>query len=370
VKGLSSDPESRGVVDLEGRYDETSPVLIKGTVNPLSGDLFVDLAAKGENIELPKLSAYSARYAGYGIREGRLTLDVKYHLEDGKLQGRNNIRVDQLTFGDKVESPEATKLPVLFAVNLLKDSQGRISLDLPVSGSLEDPQFEISGLITQVVTSLLKKALTNPFSLLTAAFNGGSSGAVASATANAAQGGEELAYVDFDPGRAEIGDASRKKLGAVAKALLDRPAIRLEMAARVDAEKDLPALKRAALLRKVREAKGAEAVTFESPEYPRFLKAAYERDVKPKDTAPKDTPKKDAPKKDAPKPEPTVAEMEAALMAQVEIDDAQLAELAKRRAEQVRAWLTDEGKLPADRLLVADGAADGAHMTRVDFTLK
>jgi len=256
-------------------------------------------------------------------------------------------------------------------VNLLKDSQGRISLDLPISGSLEDPQFELSGLITQVVTSLLKKALTNPFSLLTAAF-GGSGGGSGSATATGSgTGSDELAYVDFDPGRAEIGDAGRKKLDAVAKALLDRPAIRLEMSPRVDAEKDSPALKRAALLRKLRESKGAEAVTFESPEYPRLLKAMYDREVKPKEPAPKDEPKKDEPKKDAPKPEPTVAEMEAALLARIEVDDAQLAALGQRRAEQVRAWLTGEGKLPADRLLVADGAGTGgAHLTRVDFTLK
>src|SRR5260221_7842373 len=96
VTNLSSDPASRGVVDLQGSYDEASPVTIAGTVNPLSGDLFLDIAAKGKDIELPKLTAYSQRYAGYGITQGKLTLDVKYHVEGGKLQGRNNIRLDQL----------------------------------------------------------------------------------------------------------------------------------------------------------------------------------------------------------------------------------------------------------------------------------
>ncbi len=222
VTGLSSDPATRGVVDLKGSYDKTSEVVIAGTINPLSGNLFLDIGAKGKDIELPKLSAYSARYAGYGITQGRLTLDVKYHVEDGKLQGKNVIFLDQLTFGDKVEGPEATKLPVLFAVNLLKDSKGQINLELPISGSLADPQFDIGGLISQVVGNLLKKAITAPFSLLTAAFGGGGGGSGAAGGG----AGEDLAYVEFDPGRDEIGDAGQKKLEKVSKALLDRPAPR------------------------------------------------------------------------------------------------------------------------------------------------
>src|SRR5205823_1051081 len=91
VTGLSSEPSARGVVDLKGSYDKSSPVIIGGTINPLSGDLFLDIAAKGKDIDLPRLSAYSMRYAGYPITAGKLTLDVKYHVEDGKLDGRNNI---------------------------------------------------------------------------------------------------------------------------------------------------------------------------------------------------------------------------------------------------------------------------------------
>ncbi|HEX7465795.1 MAG TPA: DUF748 domain-containing protein, partial [Usitatibacter sp.] len=281
VTSLSSDPASRGVVDLKGSYDQVSPVTIAGTVNPLSGDLFLDIAAKGKDIELPKLSTYSLRYAGYGITKGRLTLDVRYHIEHGKLEGRNNIFLDQLTFGDHVDGPDVTKLPVLFAVNLLKNSKGEINLELPVSGSLDDPQFAIGALISQVVSNLFKKALTAPFSLLTAAFGGGGS----------ATSGEDLAFVEFEPGREEIGVAGQKKLDAVAKALLDRPAIHLEMAASWDAQKDAQALKRSALLLRVKEAKRTalgksapplDAITFGDGEYARYLKIVYEREAPPK----------------------------------------------------------------------------------------
>jgi len=352
VTNLSSDPSARGVVDLKGAYDQTSPVTIAGTVNPLSGDLFLDIAAKGKDIELPKLSAYSMRYAGYGITKGKLTLDVKYHIEDGKMQGRNNIFIDQLTFGEHVDSPEATKLPVLFAVNLLKDSKGAINLELPVSGSLDDPQFEIGALAGQVIGNLLKKAITSPFSLLTAALGGGGAGA-------SSGGGEDLAYVDFEPGREELDAADRKKLDAVVKALLDRPAIKLEMAPRNDAQKDLLALKKAALRARLKAADDAQ--------YAAALKAEYQRETAPK------APPRDAPAKgEAPKEVPA-AQMEAFLLERTPVSEEELRALAARRSEQVKTYLVTEGKLPADRVLIAayaEPAPQMAQASRVDFTLK
>jgi uncharacterized protein involved in outer membrane biogenesis len=351
VTNLSSDPASRATVDLKGSYDQVSPVTIAGTVNPLSGDLFLDIAAKGKDIELPKLSAYSLRYAGYGITKGRLTLDVKYHIEHGKLEGHNNIFLDQLTFGERVEGPEATKLPVLFAVNLLKNSKGEINLELPISGSLDDPQFAIGALVGQVFGNLLKKALTSPFSLLTAAVGGSGAGG--------GGGGEDLAYVEFEPGRDEIGAGGEKKLDAVAKALLDRPAIKLEMSARNDAQKDVAALKKAALREKL-EAHG-------DAEYAKLVKAEYEREVAPK-AAPKDAATKDA----AAKKEVSAAEMEAFLLDRIVVGDAELSALAARRSGQVKDYLVNKGHLPAERIQVAAAAQDSGKVqaSRVDFSLQ
>ena len=305
VTGLSSDPSARGVVDLKGRYDKSSAVVIAGTINPLSGNLFLDVAAKGSDIDLPRLSAYSMRYAGYPIESGKLTIDVKYHVEDGKLDGRNKIRLDQLTFGQKVESPDATTLPVLFAVNLLKDSEGRIDLELPIKGSLDDPQFDISALIGTFVSSLLKKAITAPFSLLAAAF-GGDGGAKQGSGANSAGASgasSDLAFIAFKPGTAEVDAAQRAKLERISRALKDRPALKLEMAGHVDPEADAAAL--------------------------RDLVAGP-------------------------------------------VDPAGMQWLAARRAEWVRNYLTSQGGLPAERVLVAGGDAGdvSTRVSRVEFTLK
>ncbi|HXF79491.1 MAG TPA: DUF748 domain-containing protein [Usitatibacter sp.] len=367
VTNLSSDPASRGVVDLKGSYDQASPVTIAGTVNPLSGDLFVDIAAKGKDIELPKLSAYSVRYAGYGITKGRLTLDVKYHVEHGKLEGHNRIFLDQLTFGDHVDGPDATKLPVLFAVNLLKNSKGEIDLELPISGSLDDPQFEVGALIAQVVSNLLKKALTHPFSLLTAAL-GGNAGAAPDA------GGEDLALVEFPPGGDELSAPGQKKLDAVAKALLDRPAIRIEVAPGWDPGKDGEALKRAALLRRLKDAKRAtlgkdapqtKDIALDAADYARLLKAAYDREAPPKPVA------KDAAATASKEPvakEPSKDEMEAFLLARTPVGDEEFRALAARRGERVKDYLVAQGHLPAERVLLASSMNDKA--SRVDLALK
>jgi hypothetical protein len=303
VTGLSSDPGARAKVDLKGRYDKSSAVVIAGSINPLSGNLFLDIAARGSDIELPALSAYSMRYAGYPIKSGKLTLDVKYHVEDGKLDGRNKIRLDQLTFGDKVESPEATTLPVLFAVNLLKDSEGRIDLELPIKGSLDDPQFDIGALIGQFVSSLLKKAVTAPFQLLAAAFGGDGGAKAPGAGGNPAAAGSDLAFVAFKPGTVEVEDAQRGKLERISTALKQRPGVKLEMAAHVDPEADAAALR--------------------------------DRVAGP-------------------------------------IDEGALTKLAARRADWVKTWLTAQGGLPEERVLVASGDAGtvATKVSRVDFTLK
>ena len=347
VTHLSSEPASRGVVDLKGRYDASSPVVIAGTVNPLRGDLFVDIAGKGQDIELSKLTAYSQRYAGYGITEGRLTLDVKYHIEDGKFEGRNKILIERLTFGDKVESPDATKLPVLFAVSLLKDANGQIALELPVSGSLEDPKFEIGALITQVLGGLLRKAVTSPFSLLAAAFGGDGAGGTQG-------GGDDLRFVEFAPGRSELGESGQRKLETVAKALRGRPGLTLEVAPRLDAEGDLRALRRAALQRRL----AGEGKAIDDSEYPRAVRAAYARDKLPGDAQ-----------------QMSVAAMEAGLMDRLPVGDAELRALSQRRAEVVRGYLVEKGQLSAERVVLAvaagDAPSDGkAPASRVDFTLR
>jgi uncharacterized protein involved in outer membrane biogenesis len=149
VTGLSSDPNSLADVALKGRVNNQGQLGINGKINPLSGNLYLDLLAKLTDFELSPLTPYAAKYAGYGIQKGKLSFDVKYHVENRKLSAENRLVLNQLTFGERVESPTATKLPVLLAVALLKDRNGNIDINLPISGSLDDPKFSMGGIIGQ-----------------------------------------------------------------------------------------------------------------------------------------------------------------------------------------------------------------------------
>ena len=363
VAGLVTEmhADKAGNVELRGKIDNAAPVEVLGSVNPLAKDLFLDLKASARDVELPPLSPYAVKYAGYGIARGKLSMNVKYHLESRKLAAENNIYLDQLTFGEKVESPTATQLPVTLAVALLKDRNGVIDINLPISGSLDDPQFSLGGIIVKVIVNLIVKAITAPFALIGSLFGGG----------------EEMAYLEFAPGLATLGEGAPGKLQNLAKALTERPGLRLDVAGRADPATDREGLKRVALERAVRAQKfnalrragetpaSADAVKVEAAEYEKFLKGAYgeAKFAKPRNAV--------GLTKDLP-----AAEMESLLLANTPVDEDGLRLLANARAQAAKEWLTGEGKVPAERIfivaprLTTDDIKDKGGPARVDFALK
>jgi uncharacterized protein involved in outer membrane biogenesis len=365
VTGLSSNLASTAAVELRGKVDDVAPVEILGKVNPLSGNLFLDLAASAKGVDLPAATPYSARYAGYPIIKGKLSMDVKYHIENRKLSAENHITLDQLTFGDKVESPTATKLPVLLAVALLRDRNGVIDINLPISGSLDDPKFSVGGIVLKVIVNLIVKAVTSPFALLGSLFGGG----------------EQLAYIEFDYGRATLDKTAQEKIQSLTKALEERPGLKLDITGRVDPVADTEGLRRVSIERKVRQVKfdalsrqGAapaslDEVKVEPEEYPKLLKEAYRREKFPKPRnligLAKDLP---------------VPEMEKLMLTNAVVTDDDLRQLAIRRARAVADAIAKSGKVAADRVFVLEpklkrdkeekGPAAKAKLSRVDFSLK
>jgi hypothetical protein len=233
VSALTSDPRTAADLELRGQLDGSAPVEIIGRINPLASPLFVDIKGTVRGAELSTLSAYSTTYTGYGIERGRLTLNLAYKVEGRKIDAQHRIFLDQLTFGtERIEGPSVVKLPILFAVRLLQNRRGEIDLNLPITGTLDDPQFRIGPIIWQILGNLITRAVTAPFSLL-ASLGGGST--------------EELSVVEFEPGSVVLSEAARKRLSTLGKALADRPSLRLELTGRVDAERDREGYRRAQL---------------------------------------------------------------------------------------------------------------------------
>jgi hypothetical protein len=350
-------------LDLKGNVQGSAPVEISGRINPLSQNLFLDVKASATDIELPPLSPYSGKYVGYGIEKGKLSMKVRYLIENRKLTAENGIVLDQLTFGARVESPDAIKVPVLLAVALLKDRNGVIRFDLPVGGSLDDPKFSVGRIVFQALVNLLLKIVTSPFALL------GSLGG---------HHGEELAYIEFASGSATLDAEGEKKIDAIAKAMIDRPAVKLEIAGRSEPAVDEEGLKRAVLDRKIRLQKfndlksagqpppSVDAVEVPASEYESLLVRVYRAEdfSKPRNAIgfPKDLSK---------------AEMESLIFTNTKVSAEDLRLLAEHRAQIVHDRLTGAGDhVPAERVFVvaprlnAEGIKDKGKPTRVDFSLR
>jgi len=226
IKGLSSQEQSTATVDLHGKVDAASPFSISGKVNPLAKDLQLDLGVAFTNTDLSAFSTYLEKYAGHPLNKGKLSMGLHYDINQKQLKAQNKFLVDHFTLGPRNDSTNATSLPVKLAVALLKDRNGQINLDVPLSGKTDDPQFKVAPIVFKVIVNLIVKAATSPFSLLGALVGGG----------------EELSFVEFEPGRADIPDSEAQKLDKLVKALYERPSLNLEIAGSFEREKDRAAL--------------------------------------------------------------------------------------------------------------------------------
>lgn len=237
IGGLSSENPARAEVDLRGSVDGVGPLTVTGRLDPLGAKRFIDLTVGLGNVDLLPFSPYSGKYAGYELARGKLGLDVRARVEGSQLQADNVITLDQFTFGAAVDSPEATKLPVRLGVALLKDIDGRIVIDVPMSGDLGDPDLRIGRVVVRVIVNLLTKAAVSPFALLGSMFGGG---------------GDELAFQEFDPGSSALRETARAKLDTMIQALRNRPGLSLGLEGNTDGPADTHALKRVKLAALVR----------------------------------------------------------------------------------------------------------------------
>jgi hypothetical protein len=355
---FSSHPSNGAVqladLELRGRAEGTALLDITGKLNPLAKPLALDIQGRVQDLELPPLSPYAIKYAGYGIERGKLNVNVNYSVKpDGQLTASNNVVLHQLSFGEKVDGAP-NSLPVKLAAALLADRNGVIDLNLPISGSLNDPQFSVGPVIWKVLTNLIVKALTSPFSLL----------------ANAFGGGDELSAVVFPAGVATLTTDAKQGLDKVAKALTERTALKMTVVgtASLDAERD--ALKKDRLIALLLAEKRRRAVVagqdaasvnaVDAAETADLLKEVYKRaDIsKPRNIV--------GMAKDLP-----TADMQALLLANISVNEDSMRELALARGVAVRDYLATRN-LPADRLFLGAAktvAPSADWKPRADLTL-
>ena len=374
VSELSSDETKLSDLELTGKLEHQSPLEIAGKINPLRRGLFVDVKIRFKDIDLIRMNPYAQRYAGYKIRKGKLFLDLDYLIVDKKLDSKNRVLLDQLTLGERVESPDALNLPIKLAVAVLKNREGQIIVDLPVTGNIDDPQFDLGAVVGSALTGLLTKIVTAPFAFLGDLFKG--------------EG--ETILVEFDRGSWKAGKQAEEKLKALAKALYERPEVEVELEGSADPEGDGTELRRSAVLEMLKRQKLAEMEKKDQPlppiqdlqiapqERERLLRAVYDAEMIREG-------KKEPPgilsRVGSVLPlvgkggvYPPAGEMEAYLMGRVRVTNEDLRALALRRATAVKDLILVSGSVEPERIFLAEpaisGKAEGAEGRKGAVSLK
>jgi len=319
----SASGEAMADISLRGRVDDSGSLDVTGRMNPFTRPVGLDVRGRVSDLELPQLSPYSNKYAGYGIERGKLSAEVHYRIGgEGQLTAKQQIRLQQLRFGARSDRSDAPTIPVKLAVALLADRDGVIDLDLPLSGSINDPEFQVGPLVWRMVLNLIGKAALSPFSWISGRF----------------ASDEALQHIEFLPAQTDVNWVAIQKLEAVAKGLLQKPMLRLTVVGQADLQTERAAWRKAKLhdrvmaekrRRQLRDPRSDRAdAEVRQDEYPALLKAVYRR-------SPLSTPSNVLGALKG----LTVADMEAELMAAIEVDEADMRDLAQARAQHVRAAL-------------------------------
>lgn len=351
VTGLSSDPAARADVKLDGKVDRYAPVEIRGQVNYLAASSYTNIAASFSNIELPTFTPYSGKFMGYKIEKGKLNAKFEYLIENRKLDARHKFVLDQFTLGERVDSEAALHLPMKLAVALLKDRNGVIDLDLPVTGSLDDPKFRVGPLVWKALKNLLVKVATAPFALIGSLFGAG----------------EEVRFVDFAFGSAALDATAQERLANVGKALTDRPQLKLEVPLVADVERDRAALAE----QRFDVLLGGAAVRALRTGNPGAYQAALDgawRELTGEKAAPRPERSRDEDK--AAWALRTLDAGEAALRSRIVVADTEVAALARERADAVRDALIASTGLDPARVFVVTGESDAGATSGVRLALK
>ena len=330
-------------VNIAGKVDRYAPVTIKGSVNPFDPMASLDIATSFKRVELTTLTPYSGKFAGYRIRKGRLNLDLHYMISNGQLKAENKLVVEQLQLGEKVDSPDAVDLPIKLAIALLKDTDGKISIELPISGDLNNPQFSVMPIIWQTVRNLVLRAAQAPFKFIGGLINGG--------------GAEDLGTVSFAPGSSELSPEAQKALTTLAQALKERPALRLEIEGTAAQSSDGPLIAKDRLERefqytyyKILQRRGekvpakAGLLTVPESEKGPLLEGIYRTRLKQQPPAEW---------KDLSRDE-RAAKMTAALIDFWSKSEVLLRQLGQDRASSIKDYLVDKGGLADDRVYFID----------------
>lgn len=371
LNSISTRSDAVAEIDLTGYViNKFSPVVIKGKTSIFDFEQETDIKMAFRNIELPVFNPYSGRFAGYAIAKGKLTTELHYRINNKQLVADHHVILDQLTWGNATDSKDKVSLPIRLATSLLKDKNGVIDLNVPVTGTIDDPQFKIGPIVWQIIKNIFVKVVSAPFSFIGSLF----------------AGAEQAQYVDFEPGSALLPENAKHSLPALAKALTERPGVSLDIPAGIIVELDKAAIANQHFLTAIQQIQSKsgkdnkQVPGFESLEPKKqmaVLEDLYKLQFGRKPDIPK--PELNSEQEDSSRKEKKTAKksmevqwLEAQLRPKFQATDAELNELAVARGNAVQEALLSNAGLDPSRVFIANNIELKEHdgMVRMELQMK
>lgn len=342
VTGLSTDPSTMALVELDGKVDDYGSARVRGSIQPFKATDFTDLRLTFRNLEMNNLTPYSGKFAGRKIDSGKLSVDLEYKIKNRQLAGENKFVINKLKLGERVDSKDAMKLPLDLAIALLEDSDGVIDLDLPISGSLDDPKFSYGKIIWKAVVNVLTKIVTAPFRAL-----GGLLGISA----------DKLEAIEFDFGENQLSPPEQEKLKNIGQALAKRPTLTLAVEPGYEVKGDTRAIQEMWVRRDVANRMGLKTdagkepgpVDTTNPRAQKALEELYEARFAKKGGLKGLKAEYEKPREGA---KSIHAEMLERLTLIIPVSEGELQRLAAQRAQAVKDELVNVGKVDETRVSI------------------
>jgi hypothetical protein len=335
ARNVTNRPGERAQLALQSVVGGDATLDVRGEVGPIGSPAFVDLIGELDSFQLPSVDPYAEAATGWTIKRGELQYKVRFKLDGDALEADNEVVVGRLQVAPAGGTDEVKKrigLPLGLIVSLVKDGQGEIRANVPVTGSINDPQFSLRETIWTAVKNVLTNIVKAPFRAIGR-----------HVSRDKGEDEEEkldapsVAPVTFAAGSSVIAPEMEEHLLRVADFLRRTPFVNLALSPAPSAA-DARALKAEAVSARLREFQKERGLTDEAAVVAAYFEA-HLPDVPP----------------------PATLEEQLALLREREpVPESALDDLARRRVEATRERLASGEGIPAERLTVSEGDADAA----------
>ncbi len=199
--------------------NETGKATLHWSGNPSDASNH-DITVAIHNVDMTHFSPYTLTMFGYPFSHGVMSFTGQNIIRNNQLKGTNHIDIYRPTLDKKRKDfkPEYS-VPLKMGLYILTDRNGRMKIDLPVSGDMNSPQFSYGKIITGAIVNTLVKVVTSPAKYLAEAMG---------------ISADKLDQIDVDAAQVEFTSEQYDRIADLSRIIKERPELKLALTQRVN----------------------------------------------------------------------------------------------------------------------------------------